>query len=72
MRFLHTADWQIGMTRHYLDAEAQARFGAARIDAIRRIGAVGPHAHVTHRGRALGALRCVSLGGQSDISGVFC
>lgn len=40
MRFLHTADWQIGMTRHYLDAEAQARFGAARIDAIRRIGAV--------------------------------
>nr|WP_281497387.1 metallophosphoesterase [Ornithinimicrobium sp. F0845] len=37
---MHTADWQIGMTRHYLDGEAQARFTAARIDAIRRIGAV--------------------------------
>lgn len=38
MRFLHTADWQIGMTRHYLRGEAQARFTAARIDAIRSIG----------------------------------
>lgn len=38
MRFLHTADWQIGLTRHYLHGEAQARFTAARIDAIRRIG----------------------------------
>ncbi len=40
MRFLHTADWQIGMTRHFLDADAQARFTAARIDAIRRLGAL--------------------------------
>ena len=30
VRFLHTADWQIGITRRHLDAEAQARFAAAR------------------------------------------
>lgn len=40
VRFLHTADWQLGMTRHYLDAEAQPRFAAARISAIRSIGAL--------------------------------
>lgn len=37
-RFVHTADWQLGMTRHFLDPEAQARFTAARIEAIRSIG----------------------------------
>ncbi|MEX1027704.1 MAG: metallophosphoesterase [Candidatus Paceibacterota bacterium] len=37
-RFIHTADWQLGMTRHFLDAEAQARFAAARIDMVRKIG----------------------------------
>jgi DNA repair exonuclease SbcCD nuclease subunit len=36
-KFIHTADWQIGMTRHFLTPEAQARFTAARIDAIRSI-----------------------------------
>jgi DNA repair exonuclease SbcCD nuclease subunit len=40
VRFVHTADWQLGMARHFLDGEAQARFTAARIDAIRRIGAL--------------------------------
>src|SRR5690606_5697742 len=40
VRFLHTADWQIGMTRHFLQGEAQARFAAARIAAIRRLGVV--------------------------------
>lgn len=40
VRFLHTSDWQLGMTRHFLRPEAQARFGAARIDAIRAIGRV--------------------------------
>lgn len=39
-RFLHSADWQLGMTRHFLDPEAQARFGAARIEAIHTIGAL--------------------------------
>jgi DNA repair exonuclease SbcCD nuclease subunit len=37
-RFIHTADWQLGMTRRFLSAEAQARFTGARIDAIRSIG----------------------------------
>ncbi|MCS3780641.1 metallophosphoesterase family protein [Tsukamurella ocularis] len=40
MRFLHTADWQLGMTRHFLDADAQARFTDARLDSISRLGAV--------------------------------
>ena len=39
-RFLHTADWQLGMTRYYLEGEAQARFSQARVDVIRRIGAL--------------------------------
>ncbi len=38
LRFLHTSDWQLGMTRHFLSEEAQARFTQDRIDAIRRIG----------------------------------
>ena len=33
-KFVHTADWQLGMTRHFLSEEAQARFTAARIEAI--------------------------------------
>lgn len=40
MRFIHTADWQIGMTRDFLDADAQARFADAREGAIRRIGEI--------------------------------
>ena len=40
VRFLHTSDWQLGMTRHYLEGEAQARYTGARIDAIRNIAAV--------------------------------
>ena len=40
IRFVHTADWQLGMTRRYLSGEAQARFSQARVDAIRRIGVV--------------------------------
>ena len=38
VKFLHTADWQLGMTRHYLSAEGQPRFSAARLDAIEQIG----------------------------------
>jgi DNA repair exonuclease SbcCD nuclease subunit len=37
-RFIHTADWQLGMTRRFLSPEAQSRFTAARIDAVRSIG----------------------------------
>ena len=40
VKFLHTGDWQLGMTRHYLSAEAQPRFSAARLDAIGRIGSL--------------------------------
>ena len=39
-RFIHTADWQLGMTRHFLDGEAQARFTQDRFDTIARIGDV--------------------------------
>ncbi len=40
MKFIHSADWQLGMTRHFLSPEAQARFSQARIDAITAIGAL--------------------------------
>lgn len=40
MKFLHTADWQLGMTRHFLEDDAQARYSAARRDAIADIGAL--------------------------------
>jgi DNA repair exonuclease SbcCD nuclease subunit len=40
IRFVHTGDWQMGMTRRFLSEEAQARFSQARVDVIRRIGAV--------------------------------
>lgn len=38
MRFIATGDWQLGMTAHFLSAEARPRFQRARLDAIRRIG----------------------------------
>ena len=38
MRFLHTADWQLGMTRHFLNGEAQPRYSAARRDAVAGLG----------------------------------
>lgn len=40
VRFVHTSDWQLGMTRYFLEGEAQARYTGARIDAIRAIGAL--------------------------------
>ena len=40
IRFLHSGDWQLGMTRHFLEGEAQARFTAARIEVIGAIGAL--------------------------------
>ncbi|WP_116114719.1 metallophosphoesterase family protein [Austwickia chelonae] len=38
VRFLHTSDWQLGMTRHFLEGEAQSRYAGARLDAVRGIG----------------------------------
>jgi DNA repair exonuclease SbcCD nuclease subunit len=40
MRFLHSADWQLGMTRHYLNGEAQPRYSAARREAVAGLGAL--------------------------------
>lgn len=40
VRFLHTADWQVGMRRHFLGAEDEPRFRQARIDAIRALAEV--------------------------------
>lgn len=40
VRFIHSSDWQLGITRDYLSQEAQARFAQARLDAIRAIGRV--------------------------------
>lgn len=40
VRFLHTSDWQIGMSRAFLAGEAQSRFAQARIDAVRTIANV--------------------------------
>ena len=40
VRFLHTADWQLGMTRHFLGPDAQPRFSAARVEAIGALGAL--------------------------------
>ncbi len=36
-RILHTADWQLGMTRHFLSDEDQGRFAQARIDVVRTL-----------------------------------
>jgi DNA repair exonuclease SbcCD nuclease subunit len=33
-RFLHTSDWQLGMTLHFLSPESQSRYSQARIDAV--------------------------------------
>ncbi|MGH3563388.1 MAG: metallophosphoesterase family protein, partial [Mycobacterium sp.] len=38
MRFVHTADWQLGMTRHFLSGDAQPRYSAARRDAVAGLG----------------------------------
>jgi DNA repair exonuclease SbcCD nuclease subunit len=40
MRFLHTADWQLGMTRHFLAGDAQPRYSAARRDAVAGLSAL--------------------------------
>jgi len=38
VRFIHTADLQLGMTRHFLDDDAQARYSEARIESLATIG----------------------------------
>lgn len=38
VRFLHTADWQLGMTRRFLGDESQAVFTADRLAAVAALG----------------------------------
>jgi DNA repair exonuclease SbcCD nuclease subunit len=40
VRFLHSSDWQLGVTRRFLSDDAQARWWAARFDAVRELGQV--------------------------------
>lgn len=40
VRFLHTSDWQLGMTRYFLSEGVQERYSQARFDAIRTMGRV--------------------------------
>ena len=40
VRFAHTADWQLGMTRHFLSPGTQGRYDQARLEAIERIGRI--------------------------------
>jgi DNA repair exonuclease SbcCD nuclease subunit len=37
IKFIHTADWHLGMQAHFLPEEARARFAQDRFDAVRRI-----------------------------------
>jgi len=38
IRFLHSSDWQLGMTRSFLSEDTQERYRQARFDTIRTIG----------------------------------
>ena len=45
VRFVHSADWQLGKAPHYLSDEARTRFSAARIDVIGTIGNLAVQEH---------------------------
>src|SRR5699024_11571380 len=38
VRFLHSADWQLGMTRRFLGTESQAVYTADRLAAVAALG----------------------------------
>ncbi len=40
IRFLHTGDWQLGMTRHFFSEGVQERFAQSRFDAVRELGRI--------------------------------
>ena len=44
MRFVHTADWQLGMTRRWLAGDAQPRYSAARRDVVAGLGPLAAQA----------------------------
>jgi DNA repair exonuclease SbcCD nuclease subunit len=39
-RFLHTSDWQLGVTRQFLNHDSQARWAEARFDGVRNLGRI--------------------------------
>ncbi len=39
-RFMHTSDWQLGVTRKFLNDDSQARWAEARFEAVRRLGRI--------------------------------
>ena len=39
-RFLHTSDWQLGVTRQFLSVDSQARWAEARFEGIRNLGRI--------------------------------
>ena len=40
MKFIHTGDWQLGMTRHFFSEGVQERFAQSRFDSIRELGRI--------------------------------
>ena len=48
MRFLHTADWQLGKPFGRFDPEVRAALSEARFDAIDRIGEAAAAQQVVH------------------------
>lgn len=40
IKFMHTADWQLGMTRYFFSEGTQERYNQARFDAIRTMGRI--------------------------------
>ena len=45
VRFVHSADWQLGKAPHYLSDEARTRFSSARVDVVGTIGDLAVHEH---------------------------
>ncbi len=39
-RFLHTSDWQLGVTRQFLSADSQARWSEAWFEGVRNLGRI--------------------------------
>jgi DNA repair exonuclease SbcCD nuclease subunit len=44
-RFMHTSDWQLGVTRQFLNADSQARWAEARFEGIRNLGRIAREEH---------------------------
>ena len=40
IRFLHTGDWQLGMTRHFFSEGVHERFAQSRFDVARELGRI--------------------------------